>query len=80
VLILNFKDNCKVNIYDGDKDWYQNGELHRENGPAIEYGNGGKVWYQNSELHRLDGPAIEYAGGGKEWWHNGIRKMAPKHS
>ena len=31
----------------GDKLWYLNGELHREDGPAIEYCNGDKYWYLN---------------------------------
>jgi len=29
----------------GTKEWYQNGNLHREDGPAIEYVDGGKFWY-----------------------------------
>ena len=41
----------------GNKYWYQNGELHREDGPAIERANGTKEWYQNGKLHREDGPA-----------------------
>jgi hypothetical protein len=49
------------------------GELHRENGPAIERANGDKEWYQNGELHRENGPAIEYADGTKEYWINGDR-------
>lgn len=50
-------------------EWYQNGKLHRENGPAhTEYivPNDSlatkccltlEEWYQNGELHREDGPA-----------------------
>ena len=57
---------------DGTKYWYQNGKLHRLDGPAIEYSYGGnKLWYQNGQLHRLDGPAIEYPDGTKEWYRNG---------
>ena len=55
----------------GDKRWYQNGKLHRDDGPAIENANGDKYWYQNSKLHRLDGPAVEYASGTKYWYQNG---------
>jgi hypothetical protein len=55
----------------GDKCWYLNGLLHREDGPAIEYGNGDKYWYLNGKLHREDGPAIEWADGDKYWWLNG---------
>ena len=57
---------------EGNKRWYnEQGELHREDGPAVEYLNGTKEWYLNGRLHRLDGPAIEYADGYKEWWLNG---------
>lgn len=47
------------------------GQLHREDGPAIEHASGGKYWYLNGQLHREDGPAIEYASGSKEWYLNG---------
>jgi len=40
----------EVRVYDnGDKAWYQNGERHRIDGPAIEYANGGKYWYLNDQ-------------------------------
>ena len=54
----------------GDKYWYQNGKLHRENGPAVEKANGDKHWFLNANRHREDGPAIEYADGEKQWWLN----------
>jgi len=57
---------------DGTKQWYLNGQLHREDGPAIEWLNGDKEWYLNGKLHREDGPAVEYADGPeREWWLNG---------
>ena len=56
---------------DGTKEWYQDGKLHRLDGPAIEWYDGTKEWYQNDELHRLDGPAIEWADGTKTWYQNG---------
>ena len=31
----------------GDKLWYLNGKLHREDGPAIEHVDGRKSWYLN---------------------------------
>ena len=34
---------------DGTKEWYLNGERHREDGPAIEYDDGHKEWYLNGE-------------------------------
>jgi hypothetical protein len=54
------------------KRWYNsNGELHREDGPAVEYTNGDKYWYINGKLHRIDGPAIEYNNKHKLWYING---------
>ena len=60
----------KVDDY-GTKRWYLNGELHREDGPAIEGLNGYKSWYLNGKLHREDGPAIEGLDGYKEWYLKG---------
>ena len=51
-------------------EWYRNGLLHRDDGPALEYDNGIKEWYCDGLLYRDDGPAIEYADGAKEWWQN----------
>ena len=56
---------------DGTKEWYENGNKHRLDGPAIEYFNGDKLWYQNGHLHRLNGPAKKYVSGYKEWYQNG---------
>jgi hypothetical protein len=55
----------------GDRVWHLNGQLHREDGPAIEWTNGYRVWYLNDQLHRLDGPAREYPDGTCEWYING---------
>ena len=61
----------KVCVYEtGTKEWYLNGKLHREDGPAIEYETGTKCWYLNSKRHREDGPAIELADGSKFWYLN----------
>ena len=60
-----------VKVYDnGNKFWYLNGELHREDGPAVEYDDGSKDWYLNGKLHREDGPAIECDDGSKAWYLN----------
>ena len=49
----NIKNNPEIDKY-GNKRWYnENHELHREDGPAIEYSNGNKYWYKNYESHRL---------------------------
>ena len=52
----------------GTKEWFLNGELHREDGPAVERANGNKEWHLNGKCHREDGPAIEYAYGDKAWY------------
>jgi hypothetical protein len=57
---------------DGTKYWYKDGELHREDGPAVEYLNGTKYWYKNNYRHREDGPAVEYSDGEKHWYKNGL--------
>jgi hypothetical protein len=57
----------EINSY-GDKYWYQNDQLHRLDGPAVEWANGDKFWYQNDQLHRLDGPAYESANGEKYYF------------
>jgi hypothetical protein len=56
-----------------DKYWYINGELHREDGPAIELANGHKYWYINGKLHRKDGPAVVDRWGSRWWYINGKR-------
>ncbi len=62
----------KVKVHEnGNKYWFLNGRLHREDGPAFEYARGHKVWYLNDKLHREDGPACEYYDGTKHWYLNG---------
>ena len=56
---------------------YQNGELHRVNGPAVINADGTQEWYQHDKLHRDDGPAVIEADGTKEWYRNG--KLQPDH-
>ena len=55
----------------GNKYWYLNGILHRDDGPAVECVDGEKHWYVNGRCHRNDGPAVEFANGGTEYWING---------
>jgi hypothetical protein len=57
---------------DGTKQWRnKDGELHRPNGPAIEYPDGSKWWYRNGQLHREDGPAVDLALGIRWWCRDG---------
>ena len=54
----------------GDKLWYKNGLLHRENLPAV-IRSGHKQWYRNGKMHRVGLPALEDSSGYKEWWMDG---------
>jgi hypothetical protein len=61
----------EVRVYaNGNKCWYLNDKLHREDGPAIEYVGGYKSWYLYGKRHREDGPAIESFNGYKYWYLN----------
>lgn len=72
VIVMTYK-TYEVHVYDdGTKFWYQNGKLHREDGPAAEYSDGTKKWFKDGKLHREDGPAIEYTNGTKMWLQNGF--------
>jgi len=61
---------CQTDQY-GNKCWYLNNLIHREDGPAYEGVVGTKVWYLNNRCHRTDGPAIEWFDGHKEWFYHG---------
>jgi hypothetical protein len=55
------------------KRWYNDkGELHRLDGPAIEYANGNRCWYIHNKLHRVDGPAFLWGSGDAHWYYNGL--------
>ena len=45
----------------GNKTWFLNGNLHREDGPAIEWSDGTKCWYLNDEFIVGTSPDIEKA-------------------
>lgn len=55
-----------------NKFWYLNGNLHREDVPAVEYVDGYKSWYIDGKRHRTDGPAIERVDGSKCWCLQGF--------
>ena len=48
----------------------ENGEYHREDGPAFIGANGYQEWYINGKRHREDGPAVIDADGTQYWWIN----------
>ena len=50
----------------------ENGELHREDGPAVIMEPfGSKFWYKHGNLHRKDGPAAIFGDGSEHWYING---------
>ena len=55
----------------GTKRWSLNGQIHRTDGPALEYASGTKGWFQFGVLHREDGAAIEYRDNSKLWYWRG---------
>jgi hypothetical protein len=52
----------------GDRWWYVGNDLHREDGPAVEFKTGSNFWYIDNKIHRTDGPAIMLYTGHNEWW------------
>jgi hypothetical protein len=67
---MNDKPELKV-LPDGTHEWYLNGKLHRQDGPAVERPDGYREWYLNGKRHRQDGPAIEWPDGTCVWWLKG---------
>ncbi len=66
------KPTCKT-YSSGNKFWYLNGQLHREDGPACEYPDGSKFWCLNGQFHREDGPALVWVDGTKSWFLLGTK-------
>lgn len=51
-------------IIQGDRYWHDsNNQYHREDGPAIEYGDGDQYWYHHGQLRR-----IKRADGMEQYW------------
>lgn len=61
-----------VHVSNSEKQYWENGTLHRTDGAAIIYANGDKFYYQFGKLHRTDGPAID-SDGSRYWYVNGMR-------
>jgi len=57
--------------YPESKVYYLNGEIHREDGPAIIFSNFRLDYYLNGKLHRTDGPAIIFSYGRLDYYLNG---------
>lgn len=58
--------------WDGHRCWFdENGDIHRDGGPAFISSDGNKQWMQHGKVHREDGPAIEWNDGRTDdkWWY-----------
>lgn len=65
-------DKGQVYLTPGDV-YYTNaeGQVDREDGPAIIRTTGVKIWFLKNRVHREGGPAIEFPEGDLQWWQNG---------
>lgn len=64
----------QVLVYsNGDRRWYLDDLLHREDGPAFEFASGTKHYFLKGRRHRENGPAIEAASGVKKWYLGGVQ-------
>jgi hypothetical protein len=72
--------NGLVKMSNGDKHWYQNGKLHREDGPAIEEKTGAQYWFKEGKLHRSNGPAVIRTNGEMKWYTEGIELNTQKQT
>ena len=63
---LNGKINRNNDIF-----YYKDNQLHREDGPAVEYSTGEKEWWINGLQHRIGGPAKEMLNH-QEWYMDGL--------
>jgi hypothetical protein len=64
------RDFLEANFLPGIKEWYRDGKLDRDSGPAVICENY-KMWCKNGKIHRECGPAKEYSDGTLEWYCNG---------
>jgi hypothetical protein len=53
--------------------------IHRTDGPAIEYSNGTVYWIVNNKIHRTTGPAVSVANGKELWYWNNIEYKEAEH-
>ncbi len=58
----------KIELEDRIEYRNEDGFLHREDGPAVEYLNGDKSWWVNGKRHREDGPATQWSIGFDVWY------------
>lgn len=68
-----FEGKYRKIIYPYVTYWYYDGELHREDGPAIDWSDGSQFWFKHGKLHRLEGPAVISSIHGTGWYIEGIK-------
>lgn len=67
------KGGKKVTVNDTIVSYYNaDGELHREDGPAMISPEGTQWWMMNGKVHRVNGPAIIYQDGEYEFVYNDL--------
>lgn len=58
----------------GNTQYWVNGRLHRDDGPAVEdHIKKYYAWHKHGSFHRIGGPAIMYKNGSEEWFVSGDR-------
>ena len=60
-------ESSVVSGVDGATRWLLGDQLHRDDGPAIEFMDGTLMWFQHGLFHRVDGAAIEWAPPNLPW-------------
>jgi hypothetical protein len=69
-----FDDGVTLEVHGSTLFFLKDGELHREDGPAVQNTTSGyQAWCVNGLRYREDGPAVERADGTQEWWFHGER-------
>jgi hypothetical protein len=68
----NARNGLRV-LKNGARKWYRHGQLHRIDGPAVEFPDGSVSWYFKGKLHRDGGPAIVHDNGYEAWYRHGMQ-------
>jgi len=55
----------------GHRVWYNNTDVHREDGPAVIFRDGSYGYFINDKPHRIDGPAATFPNGTQKWFIGG---------
>ena len=64
----------------GNRIYYNSqGQVHRDDGPAIITPDGSEYWYCNGKQLRSDGPAATWPGHPGLYYLNGVQVSAVEH-